>query len=165
MKTKSLILFIFCLTFLGCSKAFVVKDKTKFIKLNEIVFDGPKIGFENNLIIAKFNIKDLIKFYEKDLKEFERKEIKDEITKLKSIQKDTILDYETNKNSVKFQDYNFYFHELILDKKVQIIMKSNNKVLNRVKYKFMKDRFGGEQATLNYEDGTEIYRFTLRLGE
>ena len=153
------------MTLFGCSKSFVVKNKKKDITLNQIEYNNPKISFENNLVIARFNVSDLINCYEKSLSEFESREIKEEIVKLKSIENDTILDYEVNKNFVKFQEYNYYFHQLILDKKAEIIKKSDNQKLNKVKYHFMEDRLGGQQAVFYFEDGTEFYRVILRLGE
>ncbi len=99
------------------------------------------------------------------MSEFESREIKEEIVKLKSITKDTILDYEVNKNFVKFQEYNYFFHQLFLDKKAEIIKKSNNQILDKVKYHFIENRLGGQQAIFYFEDGTEFYRVILHLGE
>ena len=145
----------------SCSSSFISRTKNRTIKLEPISEKSIKVGIENDLVIIKFNRNDLIKLFEKDITEFYDQRIIKEINDLKSLKTDKIFDEQKMKGTLPFMEYELKFHSLLKKGKAEIENKNTNKRLERIKYKFTRDKLGGENAYFFTENGNKIYEMEL----
>lgn len=150
---------------MSCSSSFIQKTRNKKINLINLSDSSQKIGFKNDLIIALFDTNDLIPLLEKDNEEFPSQKTRLMIDNLKSLKTDLIFNEKENKGLIDFQMFEILFHNLLKDRKAEIILKENKLKLSKIKYTFIQDKLGGEDGYFSLENGTEIYRVLLALGE
>jgi len=150
---------------MSCSSSFIQKTRNKKINLINLSDSSQKIGFKNDLIIALFDTNDLIPLLEKDNEEFPSQKTRLMIDNLKSLKTDLIFNEKENKGLIDFQMFEILFHNLLKDGKAEIILKENKLKLSKIKYTFIQDKLGGEDGYFSLENGTEIYRVLLALGE
>jgi len=164
-KPIKILVLIITLGFMSCSSSFIQKTRNKNINLINLSETSRKIGFENDLIIALFDTNDLIPLLEKYNEEYPRQRTRLIIDNLKTIKTDLIFNEKENKGLIDFQEFEMFFHNLLKEGKSKIILKENNQNLSKIKYTFIQDRLGGEDGYFSLENGTEIYRVLLALGE
>jgi len=164
-KSIEILFLIIVFGFMSCSSSFIQKTRNKKINLINLSDSSQKIGFKNDLIIALFDTNDLIPLLEKDNEEFPSQKTRLMIDNLKSLKTDLIFNEKENKGLIDFQMFEILFHNLLKDGKAEIILKENKLKLSKIKYTFIQDKLGGEDGYFSLENGTEIYRVLLALGE
>ena len=150
---------------MSCSSSFIQKTRNKKINLINLSDSLQKIGFKNDLIIALFDTNDLIPLLEKDNVGFPSQKTRLMIDNLKSLKTDLIFNENEIKGLIDFQMFEILFHNLLKAGKAEIILKENKLKLSKIKYTFIQDKLGGEDGYFSLENGTEIYRVLLVLGE
>jgi hypothetical protein len=159
----SLLVFIIGIT--SCSSSFITRTKNKNIKLNSFTKNGISIGIENPKSIIYFNKKDIIDLYEYEISKGELGRSLDLIYNIASFEVDTILNEEKLKGTIPFLEHELKFHELLKKGKAKIIWKGSRKKLYKIKYKFERDKLGGESAYFLTKEGIKFYEITLAFGE
>ena len=164
-KSIEILFLIIVLGFMSCSSSFIQKTRNKKINLINLSDSLQKIGFKNDLIIALFDTNDLIPLLEKDNVGFPSQKTRLMIDNLKSLKTDLIFNENEIKGLIDFQMFEILFHNLLKAGKAEIILKENKLKLSKIKYTFIQDKLGGEDGYFSLENGTEIYRVLLVLGE
>ena len=164
MKTYNFITLILILTIIGCASSFSKRTSKRTIKLKKLNPSETKIGFENDKAIVKFEKSDIIELILKDYDKYPTHYKKEELEKIKNLTSDSIINETENKSSVKFWEYEYNFHVLLLKGKAEIESKKSGKV-NRIIYERYKTKLGGKDAYFLFENGLEFYKMTLALGE
>jgi hypothetical protein len=149
----------------SCSSSFIVRTKKKTINLKSLPENSIIVGVDNGIAVIKFNRNDLIDLFEEDLEEWFDPRIKSYLDNLKSLQSDKIYIKDRTIGTLPLTEYESKFHSLILDGKAEIENKLTKERINRIKYKFTRDKLGGQNAYFYNENGTEIYEILLALGE
>ena len=149
----------------SCSSSFIVRTKKKTINLKSLSENSINVGLDNGIVQIKFDRNDLIDLFETDLKEWFDPRIKSYVDDLKSLKSDTI--YKKNKaiGTLPLSEYELKFHSLILNGKAEIEIKETKENLKRIKYKFTRDKLGGQNAYFYTENGIEFYEILLAFGE
>jgi hypothetical protein len=158
-----LLILIFGIT--SCSSSFIVRTKKKTINLKSLSENSIKVGLDNGIVQIKFDRNDLIDLFETDLKEWFDPRIKSYVDDLKSLQSDKIYIKEKTIGTLPLAEYESKFHILMLNGEVEIENKVTKEHLKRIKYKFTRDKLGGQNAYFYNESGTEIYEIILAFGE
>jgi hypothetical protein len=152
----------------SCSSSFISRTKHRTIKLVSISKKSIKIGIENDLVNIKFDRNDLIQLFEKEISEFpeysDPRKVK-ELNKLKSLKDDKVFDEKKMKGTLPFMEYELKFHLLLKKGKAEIVNRKTNNKLQKIKYKFTRDKLGGENAYFFTKNGKEIYEVALTFGE
>ena len=167
-KMRNSIKVLFLLLVLGissCSSSFIVRTKNQNIKLNPLDEKGIIIGLENELVIIKFNQNELIHLFEKDIAEFYEERIAELIYEMATFKTDKIFNEKELKGTIPFMEYELKFQELLQSGNTEIVWKESKIKLKKIKYKYTRDKLGGEKAYYYKNDGTEFYNITLALGE
>jgi len=149
----------------SCSSSFIVRTKNQRIKLNPIDQKGIIIGLENEVVIIKFNQNDILQLFEKDISEFYTERTMKLIYDLKSFKEDKIFNEKKSKGTLAFTEYELKFQQLLQQGNAQVVWKCSNEILRNIKYKYTRDKLGGERAYYFSNDGTEFYNMILGLGE
>mgnify|MGYP003636233185 CR=1 FL=1 len=149
----------------SCSSSFIVRTKKKTINLNSLSENSIKVGLDNGIVQIKFNRNDLINLFETDLKEWFDPRIKSYVDDLKSLKSDTIYKKDKTIGTLPLSEYELKFHSLILNGKAEIENKETKENLKRIKYKFTRDKLGGQNAYFYTENGIEFYEILLAFGE
>ncbi|MCL7755145.1 hypothetical protein [Polaribacter sp. Z022] len=149
----------------SCSSSFIVRTKKKTINLKSLSENSINVGLDNGIVQIKFDRNELIDLFETDLKEWFDPRIKSYVDDLKSLKSDTI--YKKNKaiGTLPLSEYELKFHSLILNGKAEIEIKETKENLKRIKYKFTRDKLGGQNAYFYTENGIEFYEILLAFGE
>jgi len=124
-----------------------------------------KVGIETDTALIIFNRNDLIYLFDQDLKDWYDPSKKKYIDKLKSMQSDTIFVKERNVSNLPLADYEYKFHDLILEGKAEIILKGQNTKLQKVKYEQYTSKLGQVDAHFYTKEGLEFYHILLAFGE
>lgn len=159
------ILLILIFGILSCSSSFIERTKKKTINLEPLPEHSLKVGVDNEIVLINFNRNDLIDLFESDLKEWFDPRIKSYVDDLKSLKSDTIYIKDKSIGTLPLSEYELKFHTLILNGKVEIENKETKDNLKRIKYKFTRDKLGGQNAYFYFENGNEFYKILLALGE
>ncbi|MEC3965579.1 hypothetical protein [Flagellimonas halotolerans] len=149
----------------SCSSSFIVRTKEKKITLISLPADSIKVGLDNGKAIIKFNRNDLVELFESDLKEFTDQRIKSYVDDLKSLKSDKIYIKDKTIGTLPLSEYELKFHTLILKGKAEIQNKKTEENLKRIKYKYTRDKLGGENAYFYSGNGVGLYEILLALGE
>jgi hypothetical protein len=163
-NSKILIL-IFIIGISGCSSSFIVQTKSKTIVLSPIPKKAIKVVVDNGNFQMRFDRNSLINLFEKDLKEWPDPRFESYINDLKSLKSDKIFKKEKTIMTLPLVEFELKFHALLLNGEAEIINNKNQEKIQRIKYKFTKDRLGGENAYFYTENGIEIYSIVLAFGE
>ena len=159
------LLLILIIGITSCSSSFIVRTKKKTINLNSLSKNSIKVGLDNGIVQIKFDRNDLIELFETDLNEWFDPRIKSYVDDLKSLELDTIYKKDKTVSTLPLAEYELKFHTLILSGKAEFRNIETEKKLNRIKYKFTKDKLGGQNAYFYNENGLEIYEIVLAYGE
>ena len=149
----------------SCSSSFIVQTKKKTINLKSLSENSIKVGLDNGIVQIKFDRNDLIELFETDLKEWFDPRIKSYVDDLKSLKSDTIYKKDKTIGTLPLSEYELKFHTLILNGKAEIENKETKENLKRIKYKFTRDKLGGQNAYFYTENGIEIYEILVAFGE
>ena len=149
----------------SCSSSFIVRTKKKTVNLKSLSENSIKVGLNNGIVQIKFDRNDLIELFEKDLKEWFDPRIKSYVDDLKSLKSDTIYKKDKTIGTLPLSEYELKFHTLILNGKSEIENKQTNENLKRIKYKFTRDKLGGQNAYFYTQNGIEIYEILIAFGE
>ena len=149
----------------SCSSSFIVRTKKKTINLKSLSENSIKVGLDNGIVQIKFDRNDLIELFETDLKEWFDPRIKSYVDDLKSLKSDTIYKKDKTIGTLPLSEYELKFHTLILNGKAEIENKETKANLKRIKYKFTRDKLGGQNAYFYTENGIEIYEILVAFGE
>lgn len=152
------------MTIFGCASSFSKRTSKQKITLKELNPSETKIGFENDKAIVKFEKSDIMELILKEYDKSPTQYIKNELEKIRSLTSDSIINETENKSSIKFWEYEYNFHDLLLKGKAEIESKNLGQV-NRIIYERYKTKLGGENAHFLFENGLEFYKMTLALGE
>ena len=160
-----ILLLTLILGFSSCSSSFIVRTKKKSINIKTLPESSIKVEVDNGDFQITFSRNDLINLFDEDLKNWFNPRIKLYVDELKSLKSDTIIIKDKVIGTLQFTEYELKFHNLILKGMVEIENKKTGKNLNRIKYKFTRDKLGGKNAYFYTEDGTEFYDILLAFGE
>ncbi|QCX39561.1 hypothetical protein FF125_14340 [Aureibaculum algae] len=149
----------------SCSSSFIVKTKKKTINLESLPENSIKVGVDNGIVQIVFDRNDLTDLFEKDLNEWLDPRIKSYVENLKSLKSDTIYKKDKTIGILPLSEYELKFHSLILNGKAEIKNKETNENIKRIKYKFTRDKLGGQNAYFYTENGIEFYEILLAFGE
>ena len=149
----------------SCSSSFIVRTKKKTINLKSLSENSIKVGLDNGIVQIKFDRNDLIELFETDLKEWFDPRIKSYVDDLKTLKSDTIYKKDKTIGTLPLSEYELKFHTLILNGKAEIENKETKENLKRIKYKFTRDKLGGQNAYFYTENGIEIYEILVAFGE
>ena len=149
----------------SCSSSFIVRTKKKIINLKSLSDDTIKVGLDNGIVQIKFERNDLIELFQADLENWFDPRIKSYVDDLKSLKFDTIYKKDKTNGTFPLAEYELKFHTLILNGKAEFNNKDTKENLKRIKYKFTRDKLGGENAYFFNKNGIEIYEIALALGE
>lgn len=149
----------------SCSSSFIVRTKKKVINLKSLSENSIKVGLDNGIVQIKFDRNDLIDLFETDLKKWLDPRIKSCVDDLKSLKSDTIYKKDKTIGILPLSEYELKFHSLILNGKAEIENKKTKENLKRIKYKFTRDKLGGQNAYFYTENGIEFYEILLAFGE
>lgn len=144
--------------------------------------DSIKIGYETDSAIIYFGLNDIIQKNKNllDSKEFDDRwdhqvidQFKMNLEFLYEVQDDLVVQHWANKD--KFKDQRLYdlsgfidqwvFKGLMFDGKAEVWNKSSNNFESKIKYHYVKDRLGGENAFYTFADGKEFHNQIIALGE
>lgn len=149
----------------SCSSSFIVQTKNKTISLSPIPKNAIKVVVDNGSFQIKFDRNSLVNLYEKDLKEWCDPRFESYIKDLKSLKSDKVFKKEKTIMTLPLSEFELKFHALLLNGEAEIINNKNQEKIQRIKYKFTKDKLGGEDAYFYTENGIEIYSIILAFGE
>ena len=164
-KLTNILLFILILGISSCSSSFILRTKKKTINLISLPENSIKVGVDNGIAEIKFNRNDLIELFENDLNELFDSRIKSFVEDLKSQELDKVYKKDKTIETLPLAIYKLKFHKLLLDGKAEILLKEENKKLEKIKYEFTRSKLGQEDATFYTKDGTEFYHILVAYGE
>ena len=153
---------------------FILIHKIKKINLKTIN-DQIKIGIKTDSAIFYIRKNDAIKLFERLLKKETRYnnsnyELENKFNKtidtLNKINDDFIFcqSYVDDLNYSSFIE-KWILEKLIYNGKVEIFNQKTKQYEKQITYHFIRDRLGGKEYYLNFENGTEFYRQILCIGE
>ena len=149
----------------SCSSSFIARTKKQNIKLKGVLENSIKVGTENNKVLILFDKNELIRLFQNDLLDFNDQRIQLIVNELKSLKSDLIFSVKEWSGKVKFTEYELKFHDLLKKGKGEVIDKSSNNKIKRIKYTYIEDKLGGQDGYFSFENGEEFYRVLLAYGE